>query len=422
MAFENKAEIICVGTELLLGDIVNTNGAFLARELAELGVNLYRQTVVGDNPGRLKAALEEAFSRSAVVITTGGLGPTCDDLTKETVADFFGREMELHQPSLDRILDYFARTGREVTENNRKQAMMPRGAVVLENRNGTAPGAIVEDGQRAAILLPGPPREMEPMFRSGAAPWLRRQFSGVLLSHRIHFYGIGESALESQLRCRMERMTNPTLAPYAKEGEVMLRLTARAATREEAQALMEPVLQELLERYPREIYGVDVGDLQTAAVQALARGGLTAAAAESCTGGYIAKRLTDVPGSSAVFRYGAVTYSNEAKERILGVRRETLEAYTAVSRETAREMARGMRRLSGADIAVASTGYAGPGDAPGQETGLVWIAVDSPRGTRTQELHLGRGGDGERERIRLLASSRALFLLLREAQALSGER
>ncbi len=266
---KDAAEILCIGTEILLGNIVNTNSADISRGLAELGINMYHHTVVGDNPERLKEALETAFSRSNIVITTGGLGPTYDDLTKETIAAYFGRKLIQHGPSIQSIKSFFRRIGGEMTENNLKQAMMPEGCMVLENHYGTAPGAILEGDGKIAIMMPGPPREMGPMFREQVLPWLAKRSSQVFRSHCIYFFGIGESALEAQLRKEMEQMTNPTLAPYAKEGEVMLRVTACAPSEAEAEALMEPVIQMLQQRFGDLIYGIDVDNLQTAAVRLL---------------------------------------------------------------------------------------------------------------------------------------------------------
>ena len=411
------AEILCVGTEILLGNIVNTNATEISRGLAEVGVGLYHHTVVGDNPQRLKEALEIAFGRNNLVITTGGLGPTYDDLTKETIAAYFGRSLEMHVPSEKAIRDFFARWNRPMTENNLKQAMMPQGCIVLPNPNGTAPGCIIEgeDG-KVAIMLPGPPREMTPMFRDQVMPWLQQRSGQVLRSHNVHFFGIGESALEAQLHEKMEQMENPTIAPYAKDGEVMLRVTAAAATPRAAEEMMAPVVEKLQEHFADLIYGIDVGDLQTAAVKVLRQKGLTAATAESCTGGLIGKRITEVPGSSEVYGFGVVTYANQAKMKLLGVKEETLRQYGAVSSQTAAEMAAGARVLSGADIAIAVTGIAGPGGGSTEKpVGLVYIGVDSPWHSEVKQLNLNRGYAQQREHIRWVAASHALDLLRRTA-------
>lgn len=413
----NSAEILCIGTEILLGNIVNTNSQVISEGLAELGINVYRHTVVGDNPERLREALEAAFARSDIVVTTGGLGPTYDDLSKETVAAYFGLPLELHEPSAKAIKCFFEGIDRPMTENNLKQAMMPRGCTVLENRSGTAPGAIIEGGGKLAVLLPGPPREMLPMFRAQVVPHLAGLSGHVLRSHSIYFFGIGESALEAELREKIEQMQNPTVAPYAKDGEVMLRVTAYAKIAGEAEQLMQPVVAELCERYPQYVYGVDVDNLQTAAVHALAAAGLTVAVAESCTGGYIAKRITEVPGSSEVFGCGVVSYANSTKEKLLGVSHQTLERYGAVSPQTAQEMADGVRRVSGADIGISTTGIAGPdGGSAEKPVGLVYVGISREGKTDAVKLTLARGySDGERELIRYLAASHALNLIRKSA-------
>lgn len=414
----DRAEILCIGTEILLGNIVNTNSAEISRALAEIGVDLYHHTVVGDNPQRLKEALAIAFSRNNIVITTGGLGPTYDDLTKETVAEYFGLPLKLHEPSARHIQCLFAHWNKPMTENNRKQAMLPEGCLVLKNHNGTAPGAIIEQGDKLAVLLPGPPREMGPMLREQVLPYLAKRSKRVLRSHCVHFFGIGESALEAELRGEIAQLHNPTVAPYAKDGEVMLRVTASAAAEPEAEALMQPILAMLHERFGPLIYGVDVQNLQTAAVHALRKAGLKAATAESCTGGLVAKRITEVAGSSEVFDCGVVSYANEIKERMLGVRRETLARYGAVSPQTAREMAHGARLVSGAEIGVSTTGIAGPGGGSAEKpVGLVYVGVSSAWHEEVLELHLARGYGEERDLIRYLASSHALHLLLKTALA-----
>lgn len=404
-----KAEILCVGTELLLGDIVNTNAAFIARELAAAGVPTYHQAVVGDNDGRLRTCLDEAFTRADTVILTGGLGPTYDDMTKETVADYFHRRMILDQPSLDWIEAFFQKRGSVMTPNNRKQAMMPEGATIFHNDNGTAPGLAVTDGAHTAILLPGPPREMEPMFREQVMPYLAAKSGQTIRSRTIHIFGVGESAVEDQLRAQMEHSENPTLATYAKEGEVQLRVTALAPTEEEAYRLTDPAVREICNVLGDAVYGVDVGSLEKALVQKLLQTGKTIATAESCTGGWIAKRITDVPGSSRVFGCGITSYSNETKERVLGVRAETLETFGAVSKETAQEMAEGVRRISGADVGVSATGVAGPEPSEGKAVGLVYLGIATERGTSVLELHLSRGYATDRNLIRRDAVNRALY-------------
>lgn len=412
--FTMNAEILCVGTELLLGGTLNTNATYLSRGLAAIGVSVYHHSVVGDNPERLKNSLNLALSRADLVILTGGLGPTYDDLTKEMVAEYFHRPMELHEESLRRITVYFERLGRVMTDNNKKQALMPQGAVVFPNDHGTAPGLAVEENGKMAILLPGPPREMRPMFDEEVIPFLQKRSDVVFVSQNIHIFGMGESMVESILKPMMLESLNPTVAPYAKDGEVMLRVTASAGDEQAARAMTEPMVQKICETLGDVVYGVDIGDLQTAAVKKLTELGLKAATAESCTGGFVSKRLTEVPGSSAVFECGVCTYANRIKEQLLGVSRETLEQYGAVSRETAAEMACGVRRLSGADIGISTTGIAGPdGGTEEKPVGLVYVGVDSDWYSDVLELRLSRGRVNERDLIRYLAASHALGQILK---------
>ncbi len=413
-----NAEILCVGTELLLGDIVNTNAAFIAKELAMLGIGCYYQTVVGDNPQRLRQSLETALSRSDMVITTGGLGPTYDDLTKETVAEYFGRKMQMHEPSLQAMKEVFAKFNHAMTPNNEKQALMPEGATVFANDRGTAPGLAVEGDGKIVIMMPGPPREMTAMFENQVRPYLQRLSNTILLSHSIHMFGIGESTLEAQLREYMESHQNPTIAPYAKEGEVLLRVTAGAESQEAAEKLLQPVVEEICSRYAQFVYGVDVGTVQNALVQALSQKGKTIGVAESCTGGLIAQRITEIPGASKVFGCGVCTYSNQMKESLLKVSAQTLGEYGAVSKQTAQEMAEGVRALSGADIGLSITGIAGPdGGTPEKPVGLVYVGVSTAQGIQVKELRLSRGYGGEREFIRYSASTNALHLALQAAKA-----
>ena len=285
-----KAEILCVGTELLLGDIVNTNAVYLAKELAKLGINVYHQAVVGDNPERLKASLKEALSRCDLVITTGGLGPTCDDLTKETAAEVLGLPMEENAEELHHIKEYFQKINRTMTDNNRKQALIPKGAVILKNGFGTAPGILAENNGKFLALLPGPPREMRPMFDNELAPILKKYTGKTLVSRTIHIFNVGESSVESKLKDLMNSLENPTLAPYAKDGEVLLRVTAAAESTEKGYEMIEPVIEKVREIIGNEyIYGIDVGNLQTALVKALHEKNLKIATAESITGGLVFK-------------------------------------------------------------------------------------------------------------------------------------
>ena len=413
---QKSAEILCIGTELLMGNTVNTNATYIAKGLAQNGVNVFHQAVVGDNPQRLKESLDLAFSRSDIVITTGGLGPTYDDLSKETIAAWFGKELVLHEDSLRHIEDFFRRLGREMTDNNRKQAMMPQDCTIFPNPNGTAPGCAIEKDGKVAFMLPGPPREMRPMFDNYVIPYLQKDSDTVLVSKMIHLFGIGESMLEHKLHDVMVESSNPTLAPYAKEGEVQLRVTARVHRDEDAEAILQPMMDKVSEIAGEFIYGIDIGDLQTAAVTRLKEKGLHVATAESCTGGYVSKRLVDVDGVSEVFDCGVCSYSNDIKEKVLGVSHDTLVAYGAVSEQTAREMAAGVRRLSGAEIGVSTTGIAGPGGGtPEKPVGLVYVAVDSDKYSEVLKLQIPSRSDDAREYIRYIASSNALHLIWKAA-------
>ncbi len=405
-----KCEIIAVGTELLLGEIVNTDAQVIAQGLAELGINVYFETVCGDNPERLRAVLEVAKSRADIIITTGGLGPTADDLTKETIAAAFGKQLVLHQPSMDRLRAHF--TDRPMTKNNEKQAYLPEGCTVLDNDWGTAPGCAFEAEGCTVIMLPGPPTECTNLFRHRAMPYLEKLSGGAICSRYIRVFGMGESAMEDKLAHQMNTWTNPTAAPYAKDGECLVRVTAMAPTREEARRMTEPAVEELCALLGDVVYGVDVDSLEQVVVCGLTERGLTLATAESCTGGLLGKRLTDVPGASACYAGGVVSYSNEVKQRLLGVRTETLRAHGAVSEQTACQMAEGVRLATGADIGISTTGVAGPdGGTEEKPVGLVYIGVSTAQGTHA--VRILRTG-WKRDRIRRWASSTALDLVRRE--------
>jgi nicotinamide-nucleotide amidase len=412
----HSAEILCVGTELLLGDIVNTNAAFLSRRLAELGISVYKHTAVGDNPMRLKAALADALAHSDLVITSGGLGPTYDDLTKETVAEYFGKKLEMHAPSLDAIRAYFTKTGRVMTKNNEKQAMMPVGATVFPNHYGTAPSLAITGGEnnsKTVIMLPGPPSELHPIFDEQILPYLKTRRDSVLVSKNVHILGMGESAVETALGDLMQKAQNPTVAPYCKEGEVRLRVTASAHSEEEAAAMCDAVIERISDtEVGKFIYGIDVDSIENALVGALRQKGLTFACAESCTGGLIAKRMTDISGCSDVFVGGCVTYANEAKIRLLGVSEETLGSVGAVSAETAMQMARGARERLGADIAVSTTGIAGPsGGTPDKPVGTVFVGVSTKNGDSFRKLSLSPMRS--REYIRIVSATNAFDMALK---------
>ena len=422
-----SAEILCVGTELLLGDIVNTNAAYLSRELAALGIPVYHQTVVGDNPGRLGQALAAAFQNADLVITSGGLGPTYDDMTKETVAAYFGRRLVLHEESLERCRAYFARTKRVMPESNVKQAMLPEGATVFPNDYGTAPAVAVEDARtgKTVVMLPGPPRELEPIFRERVAPYLRARSEEVLLSKNLHLFGIGESQAESYVRDLMASSANPTLAPYCQTGEVRFRVTARARDEETASCMCDGMIARVLEtELGRYVYGIDVGSLENAAVKLLRERELTVAVAESLTGGMIGERFASVSGASAVFLGGFITYQNEIKEALLGVSPETIARYTEISTECAREMAVGALRRLGSDIAVSATGIAGPGGGTEEHpVGTVYLGIamrtkgsDGGEVISSSVRRLSLSPMRDRTYIRTVAASNAIELVLRAAE------
>ena len=409
----HTAELIAVGTELLLGNIANTDAQMLSQGLSALGINVYYHTVVGDNPQRLKAAVEIAKSRADIIITTGGLGPTYDDLTKQTICAAFGRELELHQDILDTIRSWFeTKMGRKMTENNVQQAMLPVNCTVFDNPVGTAPGCAFEEGGVHVLMLPGPPFECRYLFEHRALPYLEKLMDGVIVSHEIRIFGMGESAVEQALHEPMTQLANPTLAPYAKTNECMVRATAKAATREEAEAMLLPLVEQVKELLGDVVYGVDVESLEEVVSALLRERGLTLSAAESCTGGLIAKRMTDLPGASKVFRGGVVSYTNGVKAGVLGVPEALLEEHGAVSEPVARAMAEGCRRVCGSDLAVSVTGVAGPDrDDRGNEVGTVYIALAAPEGAICKKLSCGRGRG--RDRVRTSAAQSAFDLVRR---------
>ena len=349
------------------------------------------------------------------MITSGGLGPTYDDLTKETVADYFGRTMEMHEESLATIRGYFARIGRVMTKNNEKQAMMPVGALVFPNHYGTAPSLALcnEDETRTVIMLPGPPGELCPLFEEQILPYLKKRRDSVLVSKNIHIFGMGESAVEEKLKTLMTESENPTVAPYCKEGEVRLRVTAQSDSEDHAAALCDDMIGRIADTEVGDyIYGIDVGTLEQAVIDALRLAGKTLATAESCTGGLIAKRITDLAGCSDVFLGGCVTYSNEAKERLLGVSHETLERFGAVSEQTAAEMAKGARERLGADVAVSATGIAGPGGGSAEKpVGTVYVGFSTAEGEQVRKLSLS--AMRSREYIRIVTANNAYDMILK---------
>lgn len=371
-----RCELLSVGTEILLGDIVNTNAQFLAKELASMGIDIYYQSVVGDNKERMLQAFKEGLSRSDMIITTGGLGPTKDDMTKELACEYFGYKCELHEESLESIKEYFRRMGREFVESNEKQAYFPKEAIILKNNAGTAPGAIIKKDDKTIIVLPGPPSEMKRMFNESVRPYLEKLTGYTIVSEVVRIHGVGESKVEELVQDLIDNGKNPTVAPYAKEGEVTLRVTAKAKTKEEGEKLIDPVLTEIKNRLGDSIYNIGEEGLNLTVAKLLVDKKLTIGTSESCTGGLLGAGLIDYPGISSSFLEGAITYSNEAKIKTLGVKEETLEKFGAVSEETAREMAEGIRKRCGADIGVSTTGIAGPdGGTDDKPVGLVYIGL-----------------------------------------------
>lgn len=395
-----RAEIITVGTEILLGDIVNTNSQYLAKELADLGVEVYYQGTVGDNEERLLKYFEESLNRSDMVITTGGLGPTKDDLTKETAAKFFNQELVLDEKSWNKIEIYFNKLGRVPTENNKKQAYFPKDAIILENNNGTAPGAILRKGKKTIIVLPGPPREMKPMFEENVKPYLKNLTNEILVSKTLRFYGIGESSLEEEIIDIIKEQSNPTVAPYAKDTEVTLRITAKATSKEEAINLINPVVHKIQDRVGSYIYSEGDISLEDTVAEILVNKNLTISVAESCTGGMVSSHLINYPGISSVFMEGCVTYSNEAKMKSLGVKKETLDKFGAVSEETAREMAEGIAKRHNTNIGLSTTGIAGPeGGSEEKPVGLVYMGIKINNKTIVKKYIF----NGDRQQIRYRA-------------------
>ncbi|BBW96610.1 competence/damage-inducible protein A [Geobacillus icigianus] len=406
-----NAEIIAVGSELLLGQIVNTNAQFLSQQLAALGINVYFQTVVGDNAGRLEQAVKTAQTRANLIIFTGGLGPTKDDVTKETIARLLGRRLVIDEEALRAIEAYFARANRPMTDNNKKQALVLEGATVLKNENGMAPGMALTVAGITYMLLPGPPKEMRPMFTRYGIPFLRAAFplSGRIESRVLRFFGIGEAALETALADLIDAQSNPTIAPLAGDGEVTLRLTAKHRDAAEAQRLLDEAEAAILARVGRYCYGYDDETLFTKTSERLKERGWTIAAAESLTGGLFLEQLTAVPGASRIVQGGVVCYTNGVKQQVLGVPRPLLETDGAVSESCARVLAENVRSLCGADVGISLTGVAGPDPLEGHPPGTVYIGIAMrERGTAVRRLTLS----GTRGDIRIRAAKYGCFLLL----------
>ena len=405
----HTAELIAVGTEILLGNTANTDAQMLSEELAALGVNVLYHTVVGDNPTRLAEALELARRRVDIVITTGGLGPTYDDLTKQSICTVFGRKNVFHPEIADALRTHFASIGRELTENNLRQAYLPENCTIFRNHNGTAPGCGFCEGGVHVLMLPGPPHECRKMFRTGAIPYLRALSDEIIVSHSLRIYGQGESQIEAMLHDRIASMVNPSVAPYAKPDECMLRVTAKAKSEAEAEEMLRGAIEEVMPVIGEWVYGIDVGSLEEVVSVLLREKGRTLAAAESCTGGLIAKRMTDLPGASQVFMGGVVSYTNFVKANVLGVPQALLDEHGAVSEPVARAMAEGARKATTADCAVSVTGVAGPDrDERGNPVGTVFIGFSSAEETIAVRFDFGVKSRAE---IREEAADEAFKLL-----------
>lgn len=406
-----QAELIAVGSELLLGNVANTDAQYVSEKLAAVGVDVLYHTTVGDNPGRLRQAADIARSRCNLLIFIGGLGPTYDDLTKETVCAAFGLGMAFHEDVMDEIAAYFKNVfHREMPACNRQQAFLPEGCTVFHNPVGTAPGCVFTAEGVTVAMLPGVPHECRYLTDHALIPYLKARQEGVILSHTLHVFGLTEPKVQELLGDLMDAAQNPSLAPYAKGAEVQLRLTAKAETAEKCEALMAPLLEKARRRLGENYYGMDMGSPEAHAVKTLKAKGLTVSAAESCTGGLIAKRITDVAGASAVFPGGVVSYTNGVKHKILGVPDDVLETFGAVSEPVAAHMAEGARRVMGSHLALSATGLAGPdGDDRGNPVGTVYIGLATPTGTEVTHLNLR----GSRESIRQQAADYALALLNR---------
>jgi len=394
-----KAEILCIGTELLHGDIVNTNAKYISVKLAELGIDVYYHSVVGDNPERIKNAFELALDRVDIVITTGGLGPTQDDITKEIAAQYFKLNMSYDEESFLHVKNIYKRLNKDMSENNLRQVYFPEGSIILENTCGTANGCIIEKKGKITVLMPGPPIEMKTMMEKKVMPYLKEKSDGVVVGEKIIVTGLGESTAETMIMDLIKSQKNPTIAPFAGRGRVVFRITAKAQNKEKAGELIKPVREELLKRFGKNAYPVDQTSIEKYVCQKLLEKNITIATAESCTGGLIASKLVDYPGISKVFKEGFVTYSNEAKIKRLNVKEETLEKYGAVSSQTAEEMAKGAALAAETDIGLAVTGIAGPeGGTHEKPVGLVYIAIYHKGKTHVRESNYPGGRNIIRER------------------------
>lgn len=383
-----NTEILSVGTELLLGHVTNTDARDISEMLSEIGINVLYHTVVGDNPKRLEDCVRIAKERADIIITTGGLGPTCDDLTKQILAKAFDIPLVENKEEMETLYDYI-RLGKLLTPNNYQQAMLPEGCTVFHNEWGTAPGCAFEKDGKIVVMVPGPPKECRAMFKHCAVPYLRKLSEEQIVSHSVRIFGIGESTVDDIFAEEMNSMSNPTMAPYAKECDCLLQVTAKAKSLEEAEEMIQPVIAHVKEKLGEYVYGMDVDCVEESVIQLLREKNMTFAAAESCTGGEIAKRFTDIPGASAYFLGGAVTYTNEAKAKMLGIDPALIEEKGAVSYEVAKEMAERIRALMGADIGIGVTGLAGPDGDGVHPVGTVFVSMATKDETFVKQVNAG---------------------------------
>ena len=410
MTKARDTEIISVGTELLLGRVVNTDARDISEMLSKIGINVKYHTVVGDNPQRLRDCVNIAKERADIIITTGGLGPTCDDLTKQILAEAFGLKLEYNKEVADGLYEYIDFKG-ELTDNTYQQAMLPEGCTVFHNTCGTAPGCGFEKDGKVVVMIPGPPKECNAMFSLSALPYLQHLSEEKIVSHSVCVFGMGESAVDDVFAEEMNAMTNPTMAPYAKESDCLLQITAKAASVEEAEAMIAPVMEHVCQKLGDMVYGIDVDCIEEAAMALMREKQMTFATAESCTGGEIAKRFTDLPGASAFFKGGAVTYWNEVKSLMLGIAPELIEEKGVVSYDVAKAMAEGIRARLGTDMAIGVTGLAGPDGDGINEVGTVFIALAVEGETFVREIHLGERRT--RSFIRRMAGNYAFDMMRR---------
>ncbi len=413
-----KAELIAIGTEILLGTTINSNAAMISALLSEMGIDVYWESVVGDNMERVAEAVRRAAERADIIITTGGLGPTCDDITKEAVAAAFGVGLEENREEKEWLIELFRARGSELTENNYSQIMLPEGSKPIRNSRGTAPGCRFEKDGKIVLMLPGPPHELEAMLNESVRGMLMNLSGGIIVSHKVNLFGISESLMESKLRDYMKGLNNPTLAPYAAKGECTLRVTAKAESAEEAEKMMEPVIDRVKKTFGNFIYGMDYDGLEQMVIEQLIEKKLTLACAESCTGGLLSKRLSDIPGASKAFLGSVISYTNEVKNKLLGIPNNLIEEKGAVSEEVAAFMAINVRELIGSSFGIGITGLAGPEGDGINPIGLVYIALSTRDSLYVRKVHVKARNRGA---VRLYAGSHALDMIRRKIQGINVE-